>query len=55
MLAPVASIKVDISTVFLQAGAFGTVPSSWAALEASTHVVSLEDEGIGGSGQATDQ
>jgi hypothetical protein len=54
-MALIAPIKADISTVFPHASASDTVPSLWPTLEASTYVASLEDEGVGGSGRATDQ
>jgi hypothetical protein len=47
--------RQTFSTVFPHAGTSGTIPTSWATLEASTHVVSLKNEGVGGSGWATNR
>jgi hypothetical protein len=54
-LLPIAPIKTGGSTVFSHACASNTVPSLRATTGASTCTVSLKEEGVEGSSQATDR
>jgi hypothetical protein len=55
MLKPITPIKTDGSTIFSRAYASGTISYLQATIGASTFTVSLEYDGVGGSGQATDR
>jgi hypothetical protein len=51
---PLFSQGGSVTASFSCVGASGTEPSSQAALKASTHAISLEDEGARGFGRVTD-
>jgi hypothetical protein len=55
MLAPVVVVRIGASAIFTHVGASSTIPSLQAGLQASTHAISLDDEGVGGSCQVIDQ